>query len=82
MFYRVKVFVPSRNCTETHLGISHDRLIEGLHNGGLSIYVGDRCPIISYQEHDIDGLWTDDDNPVVHNHRLLKGIDSDSDFSN
>lgn len=48
--YIVTVFCPTKNETETHMGISHSRLVEARHNGGLIIYQGVRCPIIRVEK--------------------------------
>ncbi len=72
--FKVTVFNPQRNATEEHMGIGKERLIEGLHNGGLIIYSGDRCPIVRYQETNPDGLWGYNEvGPVIENHRFLSG---------
>lgn len=48
--WRVRVYCPTKRCTETHGDIKGTRLIEGLHNDGLIIYQNVRCPILSYEK--------------------------------
>lgn len=47
--YCVKVWCPTKKCTENHL-VYHSRLIEARHNGGLVVYQNVRCPIIKIEK--------------------------------